>query len=135
MAKLLVVVGLLFVAELAAVVISAGWAGWLIMLGQALLTGLAGVLAIRFMPTRWKSAMQTAWLWADPAYAAEYLGTDPAHIEQRLRADVRKAHWFLLGAILLIIPGLVSDLLGLLIFLWLAADCCWLHKGSTFHAI
>jgi UPF0716 family protein affecting phage T7 exclusion len=123
----IIVVLVLLVVEIALLMTMKDSVDWRIMLAQGLLTAVLGILVILRMPARWKEAMHTdpAWLWAGQVSTGEHAEVDLAQLEARVRADARKGYLFVLAGLLLIIPGLISDLLGLGLLLWLAAVSLW----------
>jgi UPF0716 protein FxsA len=105
-AVLLLLVAAFLVAEIALLVLVGEWTRWQFLLGEMLLTGAFGWLVIRYLPARFRRAMNEA--------ALEGRLMDGAH---NAHDGALEAYLVLLAGILLIIPGIVSDVLGLLLLI------------------
>jgi len=109
MLKVLVVV--LAAIEVAVLIALAKWAGSLVVICQILLTALIGILALICMPARWRDAI--------------LMEDRPGGLLPPSRRDVRRGDLLLLAAVLLILPGLTTDLIGLVLLACLAAEWVW----------
>jgi UPF0716 family protein affecting phage T7 exclusion len=97
--------------------------GWPITLAEVFLTAMLGGLIIFFTPARWKAAVVH---WDDDA--------DPAQIDRSVRDAKRNGVLLLLAAILLILPGAITDVVGFLLLAWVAASSLWRHRSSHLEA-
>jgi UPF0716 family protein affecting phage T7 exclusion len=115
MLKVLVVV--LLAIEAALLVALAAWAGSLVVVCEVLLTALVGILALLWMPARWRNAI--------------LLEDQPGGLRPPSRRDVRRGDLLLLAAVLLILPGPTTDSIGLLLLACLAAEWVWRQGASS----
>ena len=85
-------------------------AGWPVMLAQAVVTATCGLLAVRWLPKRWGDR------WIDPHQSGPTQPEGGPVVFQ----DAVRLSLLLAAALLLVLPGLISDAVGFGILLYLA---------------
>jgi len=108
----------LVAVEVAGLLALGQYTGWQVVIYEIMLTGLLGILAICCMPVRWKGAV--IW-WSDE-------NVDSARVDQSVKDARRKGILLLLVGVLLILPGPVADLTGLVLLVLLIAGLLWQHR-------
>ena len=113
-----VLIALLVVVEVACLAVLARYAGWRFVLSEVLMSALLGVVVIFCVPARWREAMAVD----------RSLCSSLTELPDVVRRDAARGHALMLAGVLLILPGLLTDLAGMVLLVLLVADCLYRRR-------